>query len=411
MSIPRGFLVVVCLLVFAGRAWAQSGHWEGVIKAPETEIAIAVDLSNAGGAWSGTFTNGTRNIRDLPLSDVRVERGDVTFAVKLNAGGVFRGKLAGSAIRGVFAIQDHELPFELTRTGEARIEAAPKSAAAGEELKGRWRGTLMVDGVEREVGLRLGTANTIVSSQGLDIPITSIEQKGRSVKLVVRSIGGSFEGTLKDATIAGTWTQGAFTAPLTFRRVDAVERWAKAVGGKEKIAAIKSIYREATIEVGGHIGTLKVRHSADGTYWKEEKIATFSSVDTFDGKTATVQQGSAPARTLTGAELAIARSKAYANTNAIFFAFFPERRHGTIAIEGDDLVVMKPEGGVDWRVTLDPETSLPKTMAHEEDGRTVTVTYPAYETVNGITMEKEIRRGTGDPNREAVIRFTKTIIE
>jgi len=200
---------------------------------------------------------------------------------------------------------------------------------------------------------------------------------------------------------------GHWEGAPTFQRVDAIERWARAVGGREKVAAIKSIYREATIDVGGHTGTIKVRHNADGTYRKEEQIATYSSIETYDGTNATVQQGSMPARTLSGEELAVARSKAYANTNAIFFAFFPDRRPGTIAIEGDDTIVMKPTGGVDWRVTLDPTTSLPKTMQHQN----VTVTFVSYEIVDGITVEKEIRRTTGDPKWDSVIRFTKTVIE
>ncbi len=55
-----------------------------------------------------------------------------------------------------------------------------------------------------------------------------------------------------------------------------VERWAKAVGGRDKVAAIKSIYREATIQYGGFEGTLKVWHTADGKYRKEEQVATYS---------------------------------------------------------------------------------------------------------------------------------------
>src|SRR5690349_9585425 len=41
-----------------------------------------------------------------------------------------------------------------------------------------------------------------------------------------------------------------------------IDRWAKAVGGRDKVAAVKCIYREATIEVGGFKGTIKVWHTA-----------------------------------------------------------------------------------------------------------------------------------------------------
>jgi len=190
---------------------------------------------------------------------------------------------------------------------------------------------------------------------------------------------------------------------------DLVERWANAVGGRDKVAAIKSIYREATLEFGGYQGSLKVWHTADGKYRKEEKIGDLSTIDVFDGARGTIKEGNAPPREMTSAELAISRAKRFANANAMFFAFFPERRHGTIAIEALNTVVLKPEGGVEWRVGLDPQTWLPKTMVHKEGDRTVTVTFDSYETVDGVKFEKELHRTAGGPN-SAVIRFTKTVI-
>lgn len=191
---------------------------------------------------------------------------------------------------------------------------------------------------------------------------------------------------------------------------DPVERWASAVGGRDKVAAVKSIYREATVEYGGYEGTLKVWHTADGKYRKEEQVASYSLVETFDGTNGFVKQGDGPAHQMTRAELELATSRRFANSNAMLFAFFPERRRGSVAIEGENLIVLKPEGGVEWRVTLDPQTSLPKTMVHKEGEQTVTVTFSSYETVEGIKFEKEIHRSAGDPSRGAVIRFTKTII-
>jgi hypothetical protein len=189
-----------------------------------------------------------------------------------------------------------------------------------------------------------------------------------------------------------------------------VERWANAVGGRDKIAAIKAVYREATLEYGGYQGTLKVWHTADGKYRKEEQVATFSSIETFDGVNGTVKQGDEPPRKMTGVELEQTRSKRFANSNAIFFVFFPERHKGSVTAADDSTIIFKPEGGIEWRVTLDPQTSLPKTMIHEEGGRTITVTLDSYESVDGVKFEKEIHRSAGDPARGAVIRFTKTVI-
>ena len=201
-----------------------------------------------------------------------------------------------------------------------------------------------------------------------------------------------------------------FIGVTVFAGENALERWAKAVGGRDKVAEIKSIYREATIEYGGYEGTLRVWHTADGKYRKEEQIATYSLVETFDGVNGFLKQGEGPPHQMTGAELTLATSKRFSNSNAMLFAFFPERRRGTVALEGENQIVLKPEGGVEWRVTLDPQTSLPKTMVHKEGEQTITVTFDSYETVDGIKFEKEIHRSAGDPSRGAVIRFTKTVI-
>ena len=190
---------------------------------------------------------------------------------------------------------------------------------------------------------------------------------------------------------------------------DPIDRWAVAAGGRDKVAAIKTIYREAELEFGAYKGTLKVWHTADGKYRKEEKIGELSSVEIFDGTKGTVKEGDAPAREMTTAELEVSKAKRFANANAMFFAFFPERRQGSVAAESDSTIVLKPEGGIEWRVTLDPQTSLPKTMVHKEGDRTLTVTFASYETVDGIKFEKELHRSAGGP-AGAAIRFTKTVI-
>lgn len=206
-----------------------------------------------------------------------------------------------------------------------------------------------------------------------------------------------------------------FMLPLLFASVASafnspVERWANAVGGRDKVAAVKAVYREATLEYGGYQGTLKVWHTADGKYRKEEQVSTFSSVETFDGVNGMVKQGDEPPRKMTSVELEQTLSKRFSNSNAVFFVFFPERHRGTVAAADDNTIVFKPEGGIEWRVALDPQTSLPKTMIHKEGERTITVTFDSYETVDGVKFEKEIHRSAGDPTRGAVIRFTKTVV-
>jgi hypothetical protein len=199
-------------------------------------------------------------------------------------------------------------------------------------------------------------------------------------------------------------------ASMAFAADSLIDRWANAVGGRARISAIKSIYREGTIEYAGNQGTIKVWHTADGKYRKEERIATYSLIETFDGVNGASQQGDAPPHQMTPAESQLATSRRFANANAMFFAFFPERRRGSVDIQADGTILLKPDGGVAWRVTLDPQTSLPQTMVHEEGKQTITVTLGSYQTIDGIKFETEIRRSAGDPTRGAVIHFNKTVI-
>ncbi len=422
---PHARSVFIGLLFLSVTLHAQVGHWEGAIHAPQMEVPIAVDFAkSAGGELTATFDNPMRQVRGFPLANVAVQGSAVTFEIKATGGGTFRATLDddGKSMKGTFTTrvpdgQPLELPFELKRTGEAVIEAPAKSAAVAKALEGQWSGTLEVEGTQRRIVLTLtnhadGTAKGVLAADGTEVPIARIVQKGADVTLDVKTIGGTYSGTLDaaGAELTGTWTQGPFRGPLVFRREGLVERWAKAAGGREKVAAIRSMYREASISVGGYEGTIKVWRTADGKYRKEEQVAAFSAVEIFDGTNGTLQQGGGPARPLAGPELARARSTAFANSGAMFFAFFPERRRGTVSLDGEDTIVLRPEGGIDWRVTLDPATSLPKQMVHQQNGRTITVTFAAYETVDGVTLEKEIHRSTGDPRMDAVIRFTKTVI-
>lgn len=113
---------------------------------------------------------------------------------------------------------------------------------------------------------------------------------------------------------------------------DPIAHWEKAVGGRDKISAIKAIYREGTLEYAGLQGSIKVWHTSDGKYRKEERVAGYSLVETFDGSTGMVQASSQPPRKMSEGELQQNRSKRFANSNAMFFVFFPERHKGTRVI-------------------------------------------------------------------------------
>ena len=105
---------------------------------------------------------------------------------------------------------------------------APTPAKAGKSLEGEWKGAINAQGQTLHVVLKVkkgadgkltGTLDS-VDQNANDIPISSIDQTGETVKLELSSIGGSYEGKMNAAgsEIAGQWKQGGQTFPLTFQR-------------------------------------------------------------------------------------------------------------------------------------------------------------------------------------------------
>ena len=104
--------------------------------------------------------------------------------------------------------------------------SSPPSEAQGPGLEGTWRGTLdtgagalrLVLRIEKSSdGLYTGLLDSV--DQGSKIPIASVTQTGDTVKLDVKAVAGTFEGTLNASRteIKGTWNQGA-PLPLVFIR-------------------------------------------------------------------------------------------------------------------------------------------------------------------------------------------------
>jgi len=234
MSLPRRTLLVAALCVLSsGLARAQqaadpSGHWEGTIQAPGMTIPFEIDFAkNDKGALVGTVDLPGERIKGLPLTKVALDGRTLAFHARSDQ--PMRGDLSadGRTISGDYFAEGNTLPFTMIRTGDSRMQPAPKSAAISRELEGTWDGTLETHGVEIHMRLILTNQGDGASlgrmvnlDQGaLELPV-AITQKGAAVTLHVMPIASSYTGTLNaDGTeIAGTFSQGEKSAPLNFRR-------------------------------------------------------------------------------------------------------------------------------------------------------------------------------------------------
>ena len=234
MLLVASLLVAPTAALVAQTGIDPSGHWEGTIQLPEMAVNVEIDLTkNSKGELAGTFSQPAQSIKGLPLSTVAVESRSVRFVVR---GGpepaTFEGALSadGHSLTGTIAQSGASIPLNLTRTGDARIAPPPKSAAIGKELEGTWNGTLDLGGRQMRIVLKMsnqpdGTAaGTVVSADGsgVEIPI-GMTQKASTLTIDVASVGASYVGVLNEAgtELAGTWTQGPGSLPLTFKRAGA----------------------------------------------------------------------------------------------------------------------------------------------------------------------------------------------
>ena len=210
-----------------------SGHWEGIIQAPDVRVSVAIDLTRkANGEIAGTFTEPERGIKGLPLSKITLAGQSLEMLLRPGqGGGTFKATLStdNSSMSGEFTMAEggYVLPFSLSRTGEARIAPAPRSPAIDKELTGVWNGAVDVSGKSLRIVVTMtnhpdGTATgTIVSPDGseVEIPI-AMTQRAEQLKIEVPSVGASINGTLNGnkTELTGTWTQGAATLSIVLRR-------------------------------------------------------------------------------------------------------------------------------------------------------------------------------------------------
>lgn len=206
-----------------------SGHWQGAVSAPTGELRFELDLEkNNSGGYGGTLDIPGEKIAGLPLRQVVVDGRTIEFNARTDQ--TFRGELAadGASMAGTFSVEGAALPFSVTRTGSARVYAAPKGSPIAGVLEGTWNGAMAANGMRLALKLANnsdGTSNAVMINMdegGLQIPGRAT-QKGSSLTIEFAAIGGSYTATLNDdgSELAGNYSQGERSTVLTFRRATA----------------------------------------------------------------------------------------------------------------------------------------------------------------------------------------------
>lgn len=235
MSLGPAITALAVLFVLlppaAPAAVNPAGLWEGAIQLPNGGLGMSVNLHRDGDKWAGEFDIPAQNASEVPLSEVKVDGAAVSFALPGPGDPRFEGKLSedGKTLSGNFSQSGASFPLEMKWKSEPKtVNRAPANSGEVQVLEGIWEGTLDDNGTQLRLLFKFtrnsdGTIKGTIDSldqNASDIPITSITRTSDSVKLDVKAVGGTYEGTLnKDASsMTGTWRQRGGELPLSLNR-------------------------------------------------------------------------------------------------------------------------------------------------------------------------------------------------
>jgi hypothetical protein len=195
-------------------------------------------------------------------------------------------------------------------------------------------------------------------------------------------------------------------ATLTKHQV--LDRWATALGGRDKLESIRSIHSTGLVETGGMKGTFERWATSRGEFRLALDInGAIRQVTIFDGKQGWAMDTSGASHELSGGNLRSAISSAYESSDSFLF---PGRLPGVVQYRGMDaqqtmhVLRLEPDGGNPVTVYLDAQTFLP---AREESagplGNNRTVTFADWHDVSGIKMPGRTIQSTGDPKFDVAV--------
>jgi hypothetical protein len=133
--------ILLAILLTTSALVAQDGprgHWSGNVNIPDQALAVEVDLDKTAKAWVGSISIPAQNATGIPLEAVTIANGKVTFRIKGAPGDpTFIGTLSadGKTLSGDFTQAGGSFPFQLSRTGEAKVEEIKRSPA-GQTISG-----------------------------------------------------------------------------------------------------------------------------------------------------------------------------------------------------------------------------------------------------------------------------------
>lgn len=186
-----------------------------------------------------------------------------------------------------------------------------------------------------------------------------------------------------------------------FTKEQLLDRWAAALGGRDKLETLRGIHTQGTIETGGVKGTFERWSTWRGEFHMTIDLGgAIHQENIFNGKQGWAMDASGSVHDLSGGNLRSAISSAYEASESFFF---PGRLPGQALLIGRDaaqsayVIRLEPSGGNPVTVFLDDNTFLPKreeTTGPLGNNRTITIT--GWHDSDGIKFPAHTVQSSGD---------------
>ena len=186
-----------------------------------------------------------------------------------------------------------------------------------------------------------------------------------------------------------------------------LDRWADALGGRERLAAIHGLHMQEDIATGGLSGSYESWNDAKGDLRTSTHIGdAIREDDILAGDSGWVLDISGIAHASSGSDLQGLVSEEY---EASYSQLLPGRMPGSVELAGTDaarhayVLKLLPQGGTPVTVYLDMQSFLPQGETTLQGGQAETTSYTAWTTVNGVRFPAAGRQSTGDPKYDVLI--------
>lgn len=233
MTLSGAFGRLIPILILAATLTCRaedpiSGRWEGSARIPDDELTVVVDLAQQNGTWVGSIIIPGFGVKGTPLTDVKVQTPDVSFAVKGPLGIKLNLRLLGppeNKLAGNFEQAGNHAPVTLQKTGLPQVEYQRRSTPVAKELEGEWKGDYEMLGYTRHVSINFANQPdgakadfVIVGRKHNVLPVDLVMQEGDLVTVDSHETGFTFEGRLKNGELTGAIRQAAIETPLVLVR-------------------------------------------------------------------------------------------------------------------------------------------------------------------------------------------------